>query len=47
MNYQCPTCTSYIDIQEGVGYCILCDDIVIKQADEMTNRSIDINGLPF
>ena len=47
MNYQCPTCTSYIDIQEVVGYCILCDEIVTLQEDEMANHPIDINELPF
>ena len=47
MNQQCPTCTSYIDTQEGVGYCIFCDEIVVEQEDEMTNHPIDINDLPF
>ena len=47
MNYQCPTCTSYINIQDGVGYCIFCDDIVVKQKGEITNYLIDINDLPF
>ena len=47
MNQQCPTCSSYIDIQEGVGYCILCDEIVARQEEEMTNDLIDINDLPL
>jgi len=47
MNYQCPTCTSYINIQDGVGYCIFCDDIVVETEDETENNPIDINDLPF
>lgn len=42
---QCPYCMDTITILDGVGYCIMCDDIVI--ADEVENNEADIDDLPF
>lgn len=47
MNYQCPTCSNYVDIKDGIGYCILCDELVVEKEDETENNPIDINDLPF
>ena len=48
MNNQikCTNCYDYLTIVDGIGFCRICNDIVIEE-DETGNNPIDINDLPF
>lgn len=36
---QCPVCYSNIEIEDGAGYCIMCDE-VIYETDEGLNSDL-------
>lgn len=38
----CPVCYSYITIEDGAGYCIICDEVVYLDEDgELKNDLLD------
>ena len=34
---QCPVCYSYIEIEDGAGYCIMCDEVIYETDGELAS----------
>ncbi|MFY3790749.1 hypothetical protein ACOQFO_03415 [Ureibacillus sp. MALMAid1270] len=32
---QCPVCYCYIEVEDGAGYCIICDEVVYEEDGEL------------
>lgn len=44
---QCPVCYNYIEYEEGVAYCFICDAYFHKIDDEVESELLDfINEQP-
>ena len=44
---QCPLCYSYIELKEGSGYCILCEEVIYKSDEEITSDLLEQLYMPF
>ena len=38
---QCPVCYSYIEIDEGAGYCIMCETVVYETEDGLSSDLLE------
>ena len=44
---QCPLCYSYIELEDGSGYCILCEEVIYKSDEEITSDLLEQLDMPF
>ena len=48
MERQCPVCYDYIEYNDGVAYCFLCDEVYVDSDQEDANDFlVEIDDLPF
>ena len=44
---QCPVCYNYIEIEDGAGYCIMCEEVIYETEDGLDSDLLQwINNQP-
>lgn len=38
---QCPVCYSYIELEDGAGYCIMCEEVVFETDEGLSSELLD------
>ena len=38
---QCPVCYSYIEMEDGAGYCIMCEDVVYETDEGLSSDLVE------
>lgn len=38
---QCPVCYSYIEIADGAGYCIMCEEVIYEVEEGLSSDLLE------